>query len=136
MKRSSIRISYKFSEKLNGSIGYSKRIQRPRFSQLNPFGGIDNPNELRFGNPDLDPSFRDLYSIKLLYSGEKLTISPFLDAHYIDGFYDTQVLQDSSGLVTYFPINLEQERILQAGLILTLHRSRGGNLRQKLGLPN
>jgi len=109
-------ISYKFSEKLNGSIGYSKRIQRPRFSQLNPFGGIDNPNELRFGNPDLDPSFRDLYSVKLLYSGEKLTISPFFDLHYIDGFYDTQVLQDSTGLVTYFPINLDQERIILGGL--------------------
>ena len=45
-------ISYKFSEKLNASLGYSKRIQRPRFGQLNPFGGIANPNELRFGNPD------------------------------------------------------------------------------------
>ena len=109
-------ISYKFAEKLNGSIGYSKRIQRPGFWQLNPFGGIENPNELRFGNPDLDPSFRDLYSVKLLYSGDKLTLAPFLDAHYIDGFYDTQVLQDSTGLVTYFPINLDQERILVAGM--------------------
>ena len=112
-------LSHKFSDKFSASIGYSKRIQRPGFWQLNPFGGIENPNELRFGNPDLDPSFRDLYEIKAIYNGEKLTISPFIDAHYIDGFYDTQVLQDSSGLVTYFPINLEQERILQAGLIVT-----------------
>jgi len=112
-------ISYKFSDKLNASMGYSKRIQRPGFWQLNPFGGIENPNEIRFGNPDLDPSFRDYFELKLLYSDDKLTISPFIDAHYIDGFYDTQVLQDSNGLVTYFPINLDQERILQAGLILT-----------------
>ncbi len=112
-------LSYKFSEKLNASIGYSKRIQRPRFYQLNPFGGIDNPNEIRFGNPDLDPSYRDLYEVKMLYNGEKLTFSPYLTAHYIDGFYDTQVLQDSTGLVTYFPINLEQERILVAGVTLT-----------------
>lgn len=112
-------ISYKFSEKINASLGYSKRIQRPRFGQLNPFGGIENPNELRFGNPDLDPSFRDLIELKMLYKDDKLTVSPYLTAHYIDGFYDTQVLQDSSGLVTYFPINLEQERILVAGLILT-----------------
>jgi len=112
-------VSYKFSEKINGSLGYSKRIQRPRFSQLNPFGGIENPNQLQFGNPDLDPSFRDLYEIKLLYNSDKLTINPYFSAHYIDGFYDTQVLQDSNGLVTYFPINLEQERILDAGLIIT-----------------
>jgi len=112
-------ISYEFSEKLNASIGYSKRIQRPRFSQLNPFGGISNPNELRFGNPDLDPSFRDLFEIRMLYSSDKMTVSPYLNVHYIDGFYDTQVLQDSSGLVTYFPINLDQERIIQGGLILT-----------------
>ena len=112
-------ISYKFSDKVNASLGYSKRIQRPGFGQLNPFGGIANPNELRFGNPDLDPSYRDLIELKMLYKNDKLTVSPYLTAHYIDGFYDTQVLQDSSGLVTYFPINLEQERILVAGLILT-----------------
>jgi len=121
-------ISYKFSEKLNASLGYSKRIQRPGFWQLNPFGGIENPNELRFGNPDLDPSYRDLYELKLLYADEKLTVSPYVNAHYIDGFYDTQVLQDSSGLVTYFPINLEQERILQAGLILTYAPVKGWQL--------
>ena len=118
-------LSHKFSKKLNASFGYSKRIQRPRFHQLNPFGGIENPNEIRFGNPDLDPSFRDLLELKVLYNGEKLTISPYLTAHYIDGFYDTQVLQDSTGLVTYFPINLEQERILEAGLILTYRPFKG-----------
>jgi len=118
-------ISYKFSENFNASIGYSKRIQRPGFWQLNPFGGIENPNELRFGNPDLDPSFRDLYEIKMLYKNDKFTISPFLAAHYIDGFYDTQVLQDSTGLVTYFPINLEQERILNLGLILNYQAGNG-----------
>jgi len=112
-------VSYKFSKKLNGSLSYSKRIQRPGFWQLNPFGGIANPNEIRFGNPDLDPSFRDYFELKLLYNGDKLTLSPYMAAHFIDGFYDTQVLQDSSGLVTYFPINLEEERILEAGLIMT-----------------
>lgn len=118
-------VSYKFSEKVNASLGYSKRIQRPRFSQLNPFGGIENPNELNFGNPDLDPSFRDLFELKVLYKEDKLTISPYVNAHFIDGFYDTQVLQDSNGLVTYFPINLDQERILQAGLILTYEPWKG-----------
>ena len=118
-------VSYKFSKKLNASLGYSKRIQRPRFSQLNPFGGIENPNELRFGNADLDPSFRDHVELKVLYNGDKLTVSPYLTAHYIDGFYDTQVLQDSNGLVTYFPINLDQERILEAGLIINYEPFKG-----------
>ena len=112
-------ISYKLSDKVNASLGYSKRIQRPGFWQLNPFGGIENPNELRFGNPDLDPSYRDHVELKVLFNGDKLTFNPYVNAHYIDGFYDTQVLQDSTGLVTYFPINLDQERILQAGMILT-----------------
>lgn len=118
-------VSYKFSENLNASLGYSKRIQRPRFRQLNPFGGIDNPNELYFGNPDLNPSFRDLIELKVLYKNDKLTISPSFSAHYIDGFYDTQVLQDSSGLVTYFPINLEQERILSAEVNLAYEPFKG-----------
>jgi len=118
-------VNYKFSDRINGSIGYSKRIQRPRFSQLNPFGGIENPNEIQFGNPDLDPSFRDLIELKLIYNSDRLTVSPYFTGHYIDGFYDTQVLQDSSGLVTYFPINLDQERILQVGLILNYEPVKG-----------
>ena len=121
-------INYKLSDRINASVGYSKRIQRPRFSQLNPFGGIANPNEIRFGNPDLDPSYRDLFEIKLIYNSDKLTVSPYLNAHFIDGFYDTQVLQDSSGLVTYFPINLDQERILQAGLIINYEPFNGWQL--------
>ena len=121
-------ISYKFSENLNGSIGYSKRIQRQGFWQLNPFGGIENPNELQFGNPDLNPSFRDLFELKLLYNNDKLTVSPFFSAHYIDGYYDRQVLQDSTGLVTYFPINLEQERILVGGLIINYEPFSGWQL--------
>jgi len=52
-------------------------------------------------------------------STDNLSSSEIDKTEIIDGFYDTQVLQDNSGLVTYFPINLDQERILQAGLILT-----------------
>ena len=118
-------ISYKFTKNISASLGYSKRIQRPGFWQLNPFGGIENPNELHFGNPDLDPSFRDLYELKVLYNNDKLTFSPYIQAHYIDGFYDTQVLQDSNGLVTYFPVNLDQERILEAGLIFNYEPFKG-----------
>jgi len=118
-------VSYKFSEKINASLGYSKRIQRPRFYQLNPFGGIRNPNELQLGNPDLDPSFSDLIELKMIYKDDDLTLSPYLSAQYIDGFYNTQVLQDSNGLVTYFPINLDQERIFQAGLIFTYEPIKG-----------
>jgi len=80
---------------------------------------------LQFGNPDLDTSFRDQVELKFLFNSEKLTVSPYVSADYIDGYYDTQVLQDSNGLVTYFPINLEQERILQAGLIVTYEPFKG-----------
>ncbi len=121
-------ISYKFSDKIDASLGYSKRIQRPYFYQLNPFGGVDNPNELQFGNPDLDPSYSDLIELKAIYKADKLTVSPYVNGQYIHGFYNSQVLQDSTGLVTNFPINLEQERILEAGIIITYQLVKGWQL--------
>ena len=57
-------------------------------------------------------------NLKVLFNSDKITVSPYFSVQYIDGFYDTQMLQDSSGLVTYFPINLDQEHILDGGIIL------------------
>lgn len=50
-------ISQKLGEKDELQFNYSRRIRRPRFWQLNPFIEINDPVNLRQGNPELRPEF-------------------------------------------------------------------------------
>jgi len=50
-------VAYKLSEKRQVKAGYSKRIRRPRTSQLNPFTSFTDPLNLRVGNPQLQPEY-------------------------------------------------------------------------------
>lgn len=47
-------------------FNYSRRIRRPRFWQLNPFVDINDPANIRQGNPQLQPEFSN--SFELNYS--------------------------------------------------------------------
>lgn len=47
-------------------VNYSRRIRRPRFWQLNPFIDINDPANLRQGNPQLKPEYNN--SFELNYS--------------------------------------------------------------------
>jgi outer membrane receptor protein involved in Fe transport len=43
--------------------GYSRRINRPRARQLNPFTSFDDPLNVRRGNPDLQPEYVDAFEV-------------------------------------------------------------------------
>jgi outer membrane receptor protein involved in Fe transport len=42
---------------------YSRRVNRPRGRQLNPFPSLDDPLNIRVGNPDLQPEYTDAYEL-------------------------------------------------------------------------
>ena len=48
-------LTYGINDELNLQLSYSRRISRPQFWQLNPFGGIADRRNIRIGNPDLNP---------------------------------------------------------------------------------
>ncbi len=109
-------ISRKINEKFSANLGYSKRIRRPGFWFINPFGGLSNPNEIELGNADIDPSRVDAVELKVLYRSDKLTINPFISQSYVHGFYDRYATQDSSGLVRLLIINLDVETQTAGGV--------------------
>lgn len=67
--------TYELNEKTNVSINYSKRINRPRGRELNPFNNYSSNTNLFRGNPDLDASLTDAFDIGFLKRWEKLTFS-------------------------------------------------------------
>ncbi|MDA9843417.1 TonB-dependent receptor [Flavobacteriaceae bacterium] len=70
-----LNLSYEFNEKENVTIGYSRRVRRPRSWSLNPFRSLTSLTFFRQGNPDLDPSYSNLVDLGYLKRWDKFTFN-------------------------------------------------------------
>ncbi|MGB1448486.1 MAG: TonB-dependent receptor domain-containing protein [Flavobacteriaceae bacterium] len=68
-------LSYEFNEMENITLGYSRRIRRPRSWSLNPFQSLTSLTFFRQGNPDLDPSYANSFDFGYLKRWEKFTFN-------------------------------------------------------------
>ena len=71
----SLFLNYDLSESNSIQTSYSRRIQRPRFWDLNPFFTYSDPRNFYSGNPNLDPEYTDSYEVNFLKIWDKATIS-------------------------------------------------------------
>ena len=70
-----VNLSYEFSEEENITLGFSRRIRRPRSWSLNPFPSRSSVTFFRQGNPDLDPSYSSTFDFGYLKRWKKLTLN-------------------------------------------------------------
>jgi outer membrane receptor protein involved in Fe transport len=70
-----LNLSFEFNEKENVTLGYSRRIRRPRSWSLNPFRSLTSLTFFRQGNPDLDPSYSNLIDMGYLKRWDKFTFN-------------------------------------------------------------
>ncbi len=70
-----LNFSFEFTEKENITLGYSRRIRRPRSWSLNPFRSLTSLTFFRQGNPDLDPSYSSLFDLGYLKRWDKFTFN-------------------------------------------------------------
>lgn len=70
-----LNLSYEFDEKENITLGYSRRIRRPRAWSLNPFRSLTSLTFFRQGNPDLDPSYTNSFDFGYLKRWAKWTFN-------------------------------------------------------------
>ncbi|MBH8560048.1 TonB-dependent receptor domain-containing protein [Hymenobacter negativus] len=76
--------SVNFSRKLsNGNVlklAYNKRIQRPSLQFLNPNRNAQNPKNISYGNPNLDPEYTNNYELgySTAYKRLNLNFSAFM----------------------------------------------------------
>jgi iron complex outermembrane receptor protein len=59
----SANLNYSFTEKKQLQASYSRRINRPRTRQLNPFPSYSDPLNLRKGNPFILPEYTNSYEL-------------------------------------------------------------------------
>jgi outer membrane receptor protein involved in Fe transport len=112
-----VNLVYELGEDENVTLGYNRRINRPRSWYLNPFPSQSSRINVFQGNPDLDPSFANAFDLGYLKRWEKLTLtSSIYFQRETDAFErverDTGRLTEEDGIpiIENIPINLATEQ--------------------------
>ncbi len=104
-----IHLTYEIKNNINLQLSYSKRIDRPSFYQLNPFGGIADRRNIRIGNPDLNPMYTDSFELGTLFKWEKFTLNPSVYYQYTNNLFDITVTRNANDYLVEKSINLGTE---------------------------
>jgi outer membrane receptor protein involved in Fe transport len=96
-------INRSFNNKYSLGLSYSKRIARPRQNALNPIVDDSDPQNLRFGNPDLIPSITNQYELRFSVFDNDWSVSPRLSYSESNKIIERvkTVKDDGSSTTTY-----------------------------------
>ncbi|XMO86093.1 outer membrane beta-barrel family protein [Algibacter sp. AS12] len=93
-----INLAYEISEDQSFTLGYNRRIRRPRSRYINPFPSRSSATNLFQGNPDLNPSYSNSVDLGYLNKLGSLTLnSSIYYTHSTDVF--TFINEDSGEVV-------------------------------------
>ncbi|WP_417443984.1 TonB-dependent receptor domain-containing protein [Joostella sp.] len=107
-----VNISYEINDRENITLGYNRRINRPRGWFINPFPSRSSRANIFQGNPDLNPAFADAFDLGYLKRWEKLTLtSSVYYQRETDAFERVQTetgqqTSDGINIIRTIPINL------------------------------
>lgn len=118
--------TYEINDRSSASISYSRRIQRPRGRQLNPFNNLSSNVNIFVGNPDLNPAFTNSIDLGYIKRWDKLTFNTSLYGNKTTDVFQmirkqTGTLADGTPVITTTPINLATE--YRSGFEFTLNYS-------------
>ena len=93
-----VNLIYELGESENVTIGYNRRINRPRGWFINPFPSRSSRTNIFQGNPNLEPAFSNAFDLGYLKRWEKLTFtSSVYYQHETDAF---ERIEESTGRYT------------------------------------
>ena len=96
-------IQYKINDKQGLNISYSRKINRPGYSLLNPFRTYYDPFTYQSGNPDLNPSYRNTIALSYNNSGYFANLSYSVTD---DVFQQDWIQDDESHTISLIQKNL------------------------------
>lgn len=116
---------YELNDRENITLGYNRRINRPRFWFLNPFPSRSSEANVFQGNPGLDPAYASAFDLGYLKRWDKITLTTSVYYQYETDSFER--IQEDTGeltpngipIIRTIPINLStNERIgLEAGIL-------------------
>lgn len=94
-----VNLGYEFSETQSVTLGYNRRISRPRSFFINPFPSRSSATNLFQGNPDINPSYSNKVDVGYLNKMGKVTLnSSIYYEHATDVF--TFIAEDTGTTAT------------------------------------
>lgn len=76
----SVFLSYSLPKDNEVQINYTRRIRRPFGGQLNSFQDIQNPTNISFGNPELEPQYSNAFELNYIksWTSHMISVSAYL----------------------------------------------------------
>jgi outer membrane receptor protein involved in Fe transport len=115
----SAHLKYELSKKSEFGLSYSRRINRPRSRQLNPFTSYADPFNLRSGNPELEPEYIDSYDLSYSLTLKKVILTTSVFHRRTQGVINRVKYYrlDNTAIVTYGNIDNSVSTGFEAVLI-------------------
>jgi len=110
-----LNFNYELNDRESFTLGYNRRIRRPRSRFINPFPSRSSATNLFSGNPDINPAYTSAYELGYMNRMKKLTVnSSIYYNHSTDNFtFVTEETGDFTDegipIIIRMPINLATE---------------------------
>jgi outer membrane receptor protein involved in Fe transport len=100
------------------SLNYSRRINRPRRRQINPFVNYSDPLNFRQGNPDLNPEYTNSVELNYMKRWGKLTLTPSVYYRYTTDIINWfSYVDEDSGARTSTFVNMSSSQTYGVELV-------------------
>lgn len=120
-----LNFTYELGSRENVTLGYNRRINRPRGWWINPFPSRSSEANVFQGNPDLDPAYASAFDLGYMKRWSKLTLTTSVYYQHETGAFER--VQENTGNVTsngipiirMLPINLSTNKRIgfEAGVL-------------------
>lgn len=108
-----VNLGYELNENENLTLGYSRRLRRPRHWFLNPFESRSSATNVFRGNPDLNPTFTSSFDLGYNTKIRKLNLGASLYYQYsTDIIQAISIIEERNGTNVFVrqPLNLNNEK--------------------------
>ncbi|MCK0178830.1 TonB-dependent receptor [Flavobacteriaceae bacterium S0862] len=99
-----LNLGYRTSEKLNIYVNYKRSLQRPNYSNINPFRYYLNDNAYVTGNPELKPIFTNQYKLGL--SINNIFVIETYYKKYKNNIFQIPIQNNNSNTIAYSSVNI------------------------------
>ncbi|WP_316847213.1 TonB-dependent receptor domain-containing protein [Pedobacter psychrodurus] len=111
-----VHLGYEPAKGTTLQLSYSRRINRPALNDLYPFNELTDFNSRYVGNPELNPSYANVFELGMLTHFGALTVNPSLYYQHERGLIIDYSYREN-GLFISTPVNIDLEQ--RSGLELS-----------------
>lgn len=112
----SLSFDYQLNDKHSMQFNYNRRLDRPNYSQLNPFKRFEDQYAVATGNPYLNPQYSD--NVDVVHTYNQWMTNSIGYAHFTQLFSDVTFQNDSTKVSTFTVVNLNQSDYYYYNLFL------------------